>query len=77
MVWFGTKYFRTVFILTEQPEEPTEQLNLAISHDAHMGSQGPRTIKFQHTVHGQSAVVLIDSGSSASFLADSVANRLP
>jgi hypothetical protein len=61
----------------EQPEEPTKQLNLAISHDAHMGSQGPGTIQFQGTVHGQSVVVLIDSGSSTSFLADSVANRLP
>jgi hypothetical protein len=63
--------------LPEQPEKPTEQLNLAISHDAHMGSQGPRTIQFQGTVHGQSVVVLIDSGSSASFLAESVVNSLP
>jgi hypothetical protein len=36
----------------EQAEEPTEQLNLAISHDAHMGSQVPRTIQFQVSVHG-------------------------
>jgi hypothetical protein len=61
----------------EQPEEPTKQLNLAISHDAHMGSQGPHTIQFQGTVHGQSVVVLIDSGSSTSFLANSVGNCLP
>ncbi|CAD6232446.1 unnamed protein product [Miscanthus lutarioriparius] len=63
--------------LPESPEEPIEQLNLAISHDARMGSQGPRTIQFQGSVHGLSVVVLIDSGSSASFLAESVANRLP
>lgn len=63
--------------LPESPEEPTEQLNLAISHDARMGSQGPRTIQFQGSVHGLSVVVLLDSGSSASFLAESVTNRLP
>jgi hypothetical protein len=63
--------------LPEPTEEPVEQLNLAISHDAHMGSQGPRTIQFQGSIQGQSIVVLIDSGSSASFLAESIASRLP
>jgi len=66
--------------LEESPdssEEPTEQLLLALSHDAQMGSQSHRTIQFQGTIHGKPVVVLVDSGSSASFLAASVADQLP
>lgn len=54
-------------------EETTDQLLLALSHDAQMGSQGHQTIQFRGVVHGKPVVVLVDSGSSASFLAASIA----
>ena len=63
--------------LPESSEEPAEQLLLALSHDAQMGSHSHRTIQFQGTIHGKSVVVLVDSGSSSSFLAASVADQLP
>ena len=59
---------------SEDTDEPDEQLLLALSHDARMGSHGQRTIRF----HGTSCpVVFIDSGSSSSFLAASIADQLP
>jgi len=41
-----------------------------------MGSHGHRTIRFHGSIAGHPIVVLVDSGSSASFLAASVADRL-
>lgn len=61
----------------DSPEAPTEQLLLALSHDARMVSHGHRTIRFHGTIAGQPIVVLVDSGSSASFLAASVADLFP
>lgn len=46
---------------------------MALSNDA----QGHWTIQFQGTILGYPVAVLVDSGSSASFLAASVANQLP
>lgn len=67
--------------LDELPESPaesqTEQVLLALSHDAQRGSQGIKTIQFNGVVHGRLVVVLVDSGSSSSFLAASVADQLP
>jgi predicted aspartyl protease len=57
-------------------EPAPEQLLLALSHDAQMGSQGHRTIQFNGFVHGHAVVILVDSGSSASFIAASVAVKL-
>lgn len=59
----------------DSPETPPEQLFLALSHDAQRGAQGCRTIQFQGTILGRPVAVLIDSGSSASFLVVSVADR--
>jgi len=42
-----------------------------------MGSHSQHTIRFYGTIHGLSVVVLIDSGSSLSFLAASIADQLP
>lgn len=42
-----------------------------------MGSNSSHTIQFKGNIHGQEIVVLVDSGSSTSFLAASVASRLP
>ncbi|CAD6205243.1 unnamed protein product [Miscanthus lutarioriparius] len=61
----------------ESPEAPSEQLFLALSHDAQRGAHGHRTIQFQGTILGYSVAVLVDSASSASFLAASVADQLP
>jgi hypothetical protein len=61
---------------SESIEETLEQL-LALSSDARMGSRGPRSIQFHDTVQGKPVVILVDSGSSASFLAASVADQLP
>lgn len=62
---------------SDSPEESVEHLLLALSHDARMGSSGHHTIRFQGTFQGQSVVVLVDSGSSASFLAASLADQFP
>jgi hypothetical protein len=61
--------------LAEPSEEKTKELLLALSHDAQMGSTRARTIQFHDTVIGQPVVVLVDSGCSASFLAESVASK--
>lgn len=64
--------------LPESPkEEPAEQILLALSRDAQMGSHSVRTIQFQGSIHGEPVVVLVDSGSSSSFLAASVVDQLP
>lgn len=61
----------------ESPVEHTEQLFLALSSDAQRGAQGRQTIQLHGSIQGLSVTVLIDSGSSASFLASSVAAQLP
>jgi hypothetical protein len=62
---------------SEVTEPEPEQLLLALSHDARMGSHGHRTIQFQGLIHGHAVVILVDSGSSSSFIAASVASKLP
>lgn len=75
--WFrGHKCAESEELEQESPEAPPEQLFLALSHDAHRGAQGQRTIQFQGTIQGYPVAVLVDSGSSASFLAASVADQL-
>lgn len=61
----------------ESPGESSEQLFLALSSDAQRGSHGRQTIQFNGSIHGLSITVLINPGSSASFLAASVAAQLP
>jgi len=53
-----------------------EQLFLAISQDAVQGILGSRTMKLQGTIQGHDLVILVDSGSSSTFLSQSVASRL-
>lgn len=53
------------------PSESTdEQLFLAISMAAIHGSHSTRTVQFQGSLMGQPALILIDSGSSASFISE-------
>lgn len=63
--------------IPESPTAPTEQLFLALSHDASWGSQSARTIQLHGSICGHDIVVLVDSGSSASFLAASLVSQLP
>lgn len=63
--------------MPEDIDEADEQVCLALSHDAAMGSSGQRTIRFHGTISGIPVVVLIDLGSSSSFLASSIADQLP
>lgn len=58
-------------------KESSEQLLLALSHNARMGSSGHQTIRFHGTIHGKLIVTLVDSRSSASFLATVMADELP
>jgi hypothetical protein len=71
----------------EEFSEPTEEdqaiadatlehLFLALSQDAQQGVQGRQTIQFLGSVQGLMVTVLVDSRSSASFLAESVASQL-
>jgi hypothetical protein len=69
----------------EEFSEPTEEdqatadatvehLFLALSQDAQRGVQGRQTIQFLGSVQGLTVTVLVDSRSSTSFLAKSVAS---
>ena len=53
-----------------------EQFFFAISQDAVQGILGSRTMKLQGTIQGHDLVILVDSGSSSTFLSQSVASRL-
>lgn len=57
-------------------ETPAEQLFLAISNAAVWGSPSTRTVCFAGSIQGAPVVILLDSGSSASFVSESVAARL-
>lgn len=60
--------------LTSPPEAP--QLYLALSRDAFLGSAGPKTMKLQGQLQGKDAIILIDLGSSHSFLNSRLAAEL-
>lgn len=61
----------------DSPVEQSEQLFLALSSYALRGARGRQTIQLHGEVQGHPVTVLIDSGSSASFLAASIAEQLP
>jgi hypothetical protein len=50
---------------------------MALSKDAASGSVGPRTMKFQGDIQGHRVTILIDSGSSHSFISQTLAAQLP
>lgn len=52
------------------------QLFLTLSVHAASGSEGPRTMKLAGSIQGHELLVLIDSGSSHSFLSQKIANLL-
>ena len=51
-------------------EEASQETALAISVVAVSGSEGNRTIRLWATIHCQQVLILVDSGSSASFMGD-------
>jgi hypothetical protein len=55
---------------------PAEQLLLAISHDAMTGHSGPRSMLFYGNIQGIPVKVLIDSGSTTSFLSQDLVDQL-
>jgi hypothetical protein len=61
----------------EVPQQPDEQVCLALSKSASNGSPSSRTIRFQALIAGIPATVLVDSGSSTSFLGTALAAQLP
>lgn len=61
---------------SEIAESPAEQLLLAISQEAVSGACGPRTMQFSGEILGLPIVVLVDSGSTTSFLSSRIADQL-
>jgi hypothetical protein len=61
----------------EATDTPDKQLFLPISSEAQRGSNGHHTIQFLGSIGNIPVIVLVDSGSSASFLATSIADQLP
>lgn len=57
-------------------ETPTEQVFLAISKSAVPGVPAPRTIRLLGSMSGIPVHILVDSGSSSSFISDSLAAKL-
>jgi hypothetical protein len=53
-----------------------EQLFLALSKEASSGVEGPRTMKLQGSVQGKDILILVDSGSSHTFLSTHIAAEL-
>jgi hypothetical protein len=51
-------------------------LFMAISQEAVTGTEGPRTMRLQGTIHGLPALILVDSGSTHTFLSQSFALSL-
>lgn len=52
---------------TIQDAEPEEQL-MAISRQVVRGSEGRKTIRLKGAIHCREVLMLVDSGSSASFI---------
>jgi hypothetical protein len=59
-----------------QPGFPSEQLFLAISKAAITGVDAPRTVKFMGSIQHRPITILVDSGSSNSFISSSLTSRL-
>lgn len=60
----------------EEDTETAAQLCLAISMAASTGVASVNAIQFMGTVQGHSARILVDSGSSHTFVSDSLAAKL-
>lgn len=54
----------------------SEQMFLAVSQDALQGIEGPKTMKFHGSIQGLEVLILVDSGSSNTFVSHSIASKL-
>jgi hypothetical protein len=63
--------------LSLEDESPPEQLFLALSKAAVGSSHSVHTMQFEGSVAGQPILILLDSGSSVSFISKSVAAKFP
>jgi hypothetical protein len=63
---------------TSPPASPEQehQVFLAISHSAVTGAAAARTVRFSGTIQGIALQMLLDSGSSTSFISESLAAQL-
>lgn len=52
------------------------QLFVALSKEAYSGSDGPKTMRFHGTIQNHHLLILVDSGSSHSFLSAHIADKL-
>lgn len=58
-------------------DQPDQQLLSAISVDAILGQAGPKTLQLHGQLQGRDVLILIDSGSTNSFISSSLAAQLP
>jgi hypothetical protein len=58
------------------PDDTDQQAFMAISDCAFTGSYAPRTVQFSRSVQGIPLTILLDFGSSTSFISDSTAAQL-
>jgi hypothetical protein len=59
-----------------KPHTPQEHLCLAISKSAVSGAPAPRIIQFIGTIQGVPLTILLDSGSTSSFISTSIVHQL-
>jgi len=61
---------------SSSPDSASEQLFLALSKSAWSGQVGSRTMKFSGSIQHQIVSVLVDSGSSSSFISAALSQKL-
>lgn len=61
----------------DTPLTPDEHLNMAISHEVVCGSVSAKSMQFSGLLHQIPVNVLVDSGSSTSFLSTHIADQIP
>lgn len=58
------------------PDEPETEELLAISREAVLGIESPKTMRLQGLIQRHEVLMLVDSGSTHSFISEQLANRL-
>ncbi|KAK3165597.1 hypothetical protein QOZ80_1AG0035230 [Eleusine coracana subsp. coracana] len=63
-------------MLEDQPALDKGEVHMAVSIEAVTGKQTAKTLRFQRTIQGVDILILLDSGSSHTFLSEQVAKNL-